>query len=138
MTTMKTRLPSKAATVEKALRMSVQGVRKSKFRNVRVEHEGVVYDSKAELKRWLELKLLERAGEITKLRRQVVYPLYGSGHTKICDYIADHVFYDKRGVQIVEDVKSAPTAKLPLFRLKAKLLRDNYGYDITIHGGKNG
>ena len=36
---------------------------------------GFVFDSKAEYKRWCELRLLERAGKISRLRRQVSYEL---------------------------------------------------------------
>ena len=36
---------------------------------------GIVFDSKGELGRWHELQMLQRAGEITELRRQVSFPL---------------------------------------------------------------
>ena len=36
---------------------------------------GFLFDSKAEYTRWCELRLLERAGKISRLRRQVSYEL---------------------------------------------------------------
>lgn len=137
MTVTRSRLTSKAATVEKALRMSVQGVRKSKYRNKPVIVNGERFDSGVEYKRWCELVILERAGEIHGLRRQFKFPLTGSGFTVVAHYIADAVYVTKTGDIVAEDTKSEATAKLPLFRLKSKLFRDNYGYDITIHGGKS-
>ena len=49
----------------------------NKFSAQRVEVDGISFDSKKEARRWGELKLLERAGEIIDLRRQVVIPLVG-------------------------------------------------------------
>lgn len=36
---------------------------------------GFVFDSKAEFIRWCELRIMERAGKITDLQRQVKYEL---------------------------------------------------------------
>jgi hypothetical protein len=49
----------------------------NKYSAQRVEVDGITFDSKKEARRWGELKLLERAGEIIELRRQVVIPLVG-------------------------------------------------------------
>lgn len=108
----------------------------SKYRNKPIVVDGERFDSGVEYKRWLELKLLERAGEIRDLQRQVKFPLCGSGFTVVAHYIADATYRTNAGEPVAEDTKSEATAKLPLFRLKSKLFRDNYGYDITIHGGK--
>jgi len=48
-----------------------------KFGAQRITVDGITFDSKREAKRWAELKLLERAGKIIELRRQVVVPLEG-------------------------------------------------------------
>ena len=41
----------------------------------RCVHQGLTFDSKAELKRWLDLTMLLKAREIKDLRRQVPYLL---------------------------------------------------------------
>ena len=46
-----------------------------KYRNKKVEVDGILFDSKKEANRYMELKLLEKAGEITDLKRQVRYEL---------------------------------------------------------------
>lgn len=43
----------------------------NKYRNNKVEYDGIIFDSKKEAKRYAELKLLERTGRIKELRRQV-------------------------------------------------------------------
>ena len=46
-----------------------------KYKNNPVEYDGISFDSKREAKRYAELKLLERAGKITDLQRQVKFEL---------------------------------------------------------------
>lgn len=101
----------------------------SKYKNVRVEIDGLKFDSKGEAKRWQELKLLERGGLISDLQRQVKYPLNCSGKM-IANFIADYS-YIQNGKQVVEDFKS-PATMTPAFRLKAKLFEANYGFPITV------
>ena len=45
----------------------------SKYHNKKVTIDGVTWDSEKEYHRWCELKLLERAGKIFNLQRQVPY-----------------------------------------------------------------
>ena len=87
---------------------------------------GYVFDSKAELYRWWELRILERAGRITDLQRQVKYELLPAIYDYIprfstktgkelkpqqklvedaVSYIADFVYKDEHGETVVEDVK---------------------------------
>lgn len=107
--------------------------RHEKYRNVRCEHEGQRFDSRAELRRWLALLLLQRAGEISELRRQVPFVLIpkqrrpSGGHERECSYVADFVYVDRRGQRVVEDVKGAVT---PEYRLKRKLLLHVHGIEI--------
>lgn len=77
----------------------------SKFNNKRVWTEDGWFDSQRELKRWGELKLLERAGHIKNLRRQVDFDLIPAscGLRKII-YRADFV-YEEKGKTVVEDSK---------------------------------
>ncbi len=86
-------------------------------------YDGIRHDSKKEAKRWLELNLLQRAGEISELRRQVKYELIPKiGKHRATYYVADFVYKDKDGREIVEDTKSSATANNQVFRLKEKLM----------------
>lgn len=102
----------------------------SKYRNRVTVVDGVRFDSAKEARRLSELALLERAGEITELRRQVTYALDVNGHS-ICRYIADAVYRDRTGSLVVEDVKSPATRKLPAYRIKAKLMKAIHGVEIV-------
>lgn len=64
---------------------------------------------------------MELAGDIHDLRRQVVYPLVCNG-VLVCKYIADFAYHED-GRDIVEDVKSPATRKLPVYRIKSKLMK---------------
>ncbi len=99
----------------------------NKYRNVHTIVDGIRFDSKREAARWQELKLLERAGEIELLERQVKYPLVVSG-LKVGTYICDAAYFDKRtGEHVVEDTKGVLT---PTYRLKKKLVKALYGVEI--------
>lgn len=96
-----------------------------KYGNRRTEVDGVTFDSKAEAARWQQLQLLQRAGEIRNLQRQVSYPIVVNG-VKVCIYRADFVYEDECG-QVVEDVKGMKT---PTYNLKKKLMKAVHGIDI--------
>ena len=99
---------------------------RNKFGNRHVKVDGIRFDSVKEARRYNELKLLERAGEIKNLELQprfVLQELFkrdGKTHRKI-EYVADFR-YIEGGKTIVEDVKSAITRKHPVYALKKKLL----------------
>ena len=100
-------------------------------------YTGEKFDSKAEHNRWCELRLLERAGKITKLRRQVKYvliPAQYNGKYKVeseTSYIADFVYKDESGTEVVEDVKGYKRgAAYQLFVIKRKLMLQKYGITI--------
>lgn len=100
-----------------------------KFRNVKTTIDGLMFDSKREASRYAELKLLERVGDIEKLELQPKFPLLVNG-LKICTYIADFSYTDRRtGERVVEDVKSAPT-KTAQYRIKVKLLKALHGIKV--------
>lgn len=111
--------------------------------------DGLLHDSRLEARRWCELNLLQRAGEITDLQRQVSFELvpaqyeeivtdevYARGDRKgqlktkracveksVC-YVADFVYTDtKTGETVVEDTKSAVTRKNKEYVIKRKLMR---------------
>lgn len=92
-----------------------------------VAPDGHVFDSKKEYRRWCELKLLERAGKITDLKRQVKYELIPKQDgERACDYIADFV-YQQDGHQVVEDCKGFRT---DAYTIKRKLMLYFYGIRI--------
>lgn len=100
-----------------------------KYGNVPTNVEGKSFHSKHEAQRYSELVLLQKAGEIENLQLQVTYRLDVGGH-HICKYIADFVYDDKNGRQVVEDTKSYATAKDPVYRLKKKLMKACHGIEI--------
>ena len=73
--------------------------------------EGVPFHSKLELARWRELKLLEAAGEIRELRRQVRVELQGrDGPVKYdggrkAALVVDFAYVDKAGSTVWLDAK---------------------------------
>jgi len=88
----------------------------NKFSAQRVEVDGISFDSKKEARRWGELKLLERAGEIIELRRQVVVPLEGSGGPLLTRtgrqmrITVDFGYVEvASGLTVYEDAKGLPT-----------------------------
>lgn len=86
----------------------------------------MVFDSGREAERYYELRLLERAGKISGLRRQVPYVLIPAQKgERACKYIADFV-YMENGEEIVEDCKGYRTE---VYRLKRKMM-------LYIHGIK--
>lgn len=81
--------------------------------------DGIVFDSKAEMERYADLKLLVRAKVITELTLQPAFDVFINGE-KYCTYTADFSYLDEDGDRIVEDVKSSATFKDPAFRLRKK------------------
>jgi len=90
--------------------------------------DGITFDSRKESIRYSELKLLEKAGVIDSLDIQPRFDLIVNG-TK-CGFYRGDFKYNENGKEIVEDVKSPFTAKLPVYRLKKKLIKAIYGIEI--------
>jgi hypothetical protein len=100
----------------------------SKYHNVKTTYNGILYDSKKEAERAMQLDFLQRAGKIRDLQRQTTIPLMVNG-IKVASYKPDFVYFDvMTGKNVIEDVKGMITA---IFRLKQKILEAN-GYKITI------
>jgi hypothetical protein len=106
-----------------------------------------------EYQRWLELRLLEKAGKIFKLNKQVSYELiptqreastevYKAGPQKglpkpgaviemPTKYVADFVYVDEKGKLVVEDAKGLKKgAAYELFVIKRKLMLERHGIRI--------
>lgn len=99
-----------------------------KYRNIPVTVDGLRFDSIKEARRWGELRLLEKAGEIRGLKRQVRIQLEGRDgpvrfvpSRKTAVYVADFVYEDRRlgWAQVIEDSKGFET---PEFRIKRAVL----------------
>jgi hypothetical protein len=99
----------------------------NKYRNTKVKIDMYVFDSIAESRRYKELALLERTGEIKNLELQPRFLLQesfkknGKTYRKI-EYIADFK-YEEKGQVIVEDVKGMETKE---FKIKRKLFEYKY------------
>lgn len=115
-------------------------VKRHKYRAKQTTVDGVRFDSKAEARRYRELWLLQRAGEITDLEIQPEYPLCCGGKPVLirsdgypngrkAKYIADFRYRDKVGEVIVEDVKGMDT---PLSRLKRALVEAEHEVRVKI------
>lgn len=107
----------------------------SKYGNRTVITEDGKFDSLKEYSRWQELKLLQRAGEIYELKRQVpfvVIPVQKDENGKILErevrYIADFTYRSMKDHRIVvEDTKGMRTKE---YILKRKLMLYRNGIRI--------
>lgn len=102
----------------------------SKYGNIKTTtSDGITHDSIKEANRWCELKLLERAGKICHLQRQVKYHLIPKqeGEREV-SYIADFVYHTDDGKLVVEDVKGKRTKE---YIIKRKLMLWIHGIKIT-------
>ena len=112
--------------------------RRNKFGAVATVVDGIRFHSKGEAKRWQELRLLQRAGEISQLKRQVSFPMF-IGCEQICTLILDFTYETKprkageRWTEVFEDFKGVRT---PEYKLKAKLFKALYGREILETGRK--
>lgn len=129
--------------------MNVQEFRKmfqqeSKYKSKKVTVDGETYDSSEEYRRFCELRLLQRAGKIKDLQRQVKYVLIptqrepdtigvrgGVKQGKVieqeCAYYADFVYVNDKGETIVEDTKGCRTKE---YIIKRKLMLYVHGIRI--------
>jgi hypothetical protein len=109
----------------------------SKYKNKKVLVDGVAFDSKKEAKRYRELKLMEDAGMISRLERQVKFDLLpnqkdpdGKVIERKVQYVADFV-YTKNGKVIVEDVKGyRDGGAYRVFVIKRKLMLYRFGLRV--------
>lgn len=112
----------------------------NKYHSRKITRDGMTFDSLKEYRRFCELSLLEKAGEITDLQRQVEFVLIpaqrepdtigkrgGIKRGKVieqkCSYIADFV-YNEDGKPVVEDTKGFRTKD---YIIKRKLM-------LCVHG----
>lgn len=109
---------------------------KTKYHSKRITIDGEQYDSVKEYRRWCELKLMQKAGLVRSLKRQVKFVLIptqrnekGKCIERECAYFADFTYTDsKTGQYIVEDAKGYRT---PEYKIKRKLMLSIHGIRIT-------
>ena len=117
----------------------------NKYKNQKITIDNITFDSKKEADRYFELRILEKAGKIADLQRQVKYVLIpaqreadhigprggiikGKLIERECSYVADFVYKDlEKGELVVEDTKGFRT---PEYIIKRKLMLYQYGIRI--------
>jgi len=117
-----------------------------KYHAVRTVVDGVSFASKAEARRYSELRLLEKAGEIWELELQPSFPLHtasttgqlgealkavaGTRNTLVGHYRGDFRYQDRRrGKAVVEDVKGMDT---PMSKWKRRHVALQYGVLVEV------
>lgn len=98
-----------------------------KYHNKKIKTEEGTFDSKYEYEEWCRLKLLERAGEISELQRQVSFDLIPTIKTNVetlrgIKYVADFVYVEDRIFKVV-DTKGFET---DVYKLKKRLFIYRY------------
>ena len=106
--------------------------KKSKYKAVKTEINGIKFDSKKEARRYKELKILEKADEIKSLELQPRFLLqekfkYNGKTIRKIEYVADFRYIDKEGKTIVEDVKGMKTE---VYKIKKKIFLKKYGENL--------
>lgn len=114
-----------------------------KYGNRKVTRDGITFDSVKESRRYCELSLLEKAGKVTDLQRQVKFVLIPAQYEpdtigvrggvkrgklierEVC-YVADFV-YAEDGKTVVEDTKGFKTKD---YIIKRKLMLHVHGIRI--------
>jgi len=102
---------------------------KSKYKAIKTVVDGIKFDSKSESIRYGELKLLEKAEKICRLRLQPEFELIVND-ILICKYRGDFQYNDleKLGAPlIIEDRKGFKTRD---YVIKKKLMKAIYNIDI--------
>lgn len=103
--------------------------RKRKYRNQPVVVDGHKFSSKAEARRYGELKLMERAGEIRGLELQPKFTFEHQG-VRLGSYKADFAYFLSHSPQrIIEDVKS-PASKTQAYQLRKRMMLAFHGIEV--------
>ena len=98
----------------------------NKYHNKKTVAFGLVFDSKKESERYLELVILQKAGKIKNLERQKRFEIVPkTPGEKAVFYVADFV-YEQENKLVCEDVKSPITKKNPAYIIKRKLFKYLY------------
>lgn len=126
-----------------------RGEKKSKYNNKKVVYQGISFDSKKEMERYMYLLDAQKNGVITDLQRQVKFELIPAvreeyiEHLKTKDKVKTRTLqlaitytcdfsYKKDGELVIEDVKASPkmAALDKAFLIKEKIFRWKFGFPI--------
>ena len=105
----------------------------NKYHNKKIIYDGIKFDSIKEKNRYIELKLLERAGLIKDLKLQYEFelqPAFILNKKKIrkISYIADFYYFDnKLNDYVIEDTKGMRTE---VYKIKKKMFQYRYKREI--------
>lgn len=99
--------------------------RRGKYGNERTVVDGITFGSKLEARRYGELKLLERAGQIQNL--EVHKPYYLHAHGVRLGYYEADLTYIEAGQPVIEDCKGVPTS---MYKWKKRHVFAEYGIKI--------
>lgn len=112
--------------------------RANKYGAIRTTLDGITFDSKGEAQRWAFLKMMERSGLISGLRRQVPVELHAPilgdriGGGLVGKYVMDFAYFPKGStVETWEDFKS-PATVTALFSWKRKHIEIEYGKKLRV------
>lgn len=97
----------------------------NKYRAQPTHVDGIRFASKKEARRYLELKLLERAGKIKNLELQPRFDFVINGVN--CGFYKADFRYFEGNKRVTEDCKGVRT---PVYILKRKLLRALYNTEV--------
>lgn len=104
--------------------------KRSKYGNKKVMVDGLLFDSKREAAYYSELKIREKAGEVTGVEMQRPFALLGSNGTLMATFKADFCFWDNTAGRFrCIDVKGFDT---PVGKLKRKMMKGLLGIDVEI------
>jgi len=118
----------------KALREEVEEMTYNKYKAVKVNIDGITFDSKAEAHRYGELKIMQAGRLIYDLELQPEFHHMINGQ-KMFTYRADFK-YTENGRDVIEDVKGVCT---PIFNLKRRIIQAEFGIEIRMvdkHGNR--
>lgn len=103
---------------------TVKASKPSKYRAKRCVVDGITFASKREARGYCDLLT---DPDVTDIELQVRFDLHAVNGQKITSYVADYV-YRRNGARIVADAKGVLT---PLYRLKRKWMKAEYGIEIV-------
>lgn len=113
-----------------AATVPAQTPKQSKYKNKKTVVSGIMFDSKKEAQRYIDLVALINAGLVRDLNLQRPYAIT-INNMLVCEYVADFVYGkmvpDGTWVTVVEDAKGMKTAE---YRLKKKLMKAVLGIEI--------
>jgi hypothetical protein len=106
--------------------LGIKKVKKHKYSSKKTVVDDIEFDSVKEAKRYKELKLLLKVGEIGMLQRQVPFEL-NPGGTHSLKYVADFCYITREGVRVTEDCKGFRTGE---YLKKKRLMKKVHQIEI--------